>query len=89
MGKLTMLTRAVRARGGLVEKAGLLHYRAKQVKVVADPKMSVLADGVPSGQGSLAVQVHPRALTVLAGLELTGDRATKRVTNTLRVHDEK
>jgi diacylglycerol kinase (ATP) len=88
MGKLTMLARAVRARGELVENAGLMHYRCKHVSVLADPKMSVLADGMPLGQGLLSVQVHPRALTVIAGTELTGKLVTKKVATPLRVHDE-
>jgi len=88
VGKLTMLSRVVRASGGLLENAGIMHYRARHVKVLAEPRMSVLADGIMLGQSSLSVQVHPRALTVVSGTELTGEHATRAATNSLLVHDE-
>ena len=82
MGKLNMLSYAVLSRGGLVEDAGIKHYRAKHVAIVSDPQMPVLADGILLGQGSLSVHVHPRALNVMAGSELTGLPATPRADRT-------
>jgi diacylglycerol kinase (ATP) len=88
MGKLNMLSYAVLSRGGLVEDAGIKHYRAKHVTVVSNPKMPILADGVQLGQGSLSVHVHPRALRVMAGTELTGQHATTMVTEPKLALDE-
>jgi diacylglycerol kinase (ATP) len=88
MGKLNMLSYAVLSRGGLVEDAGIKHYRAKHVTVVSNPEMPVLADGVQLGQGSLSVHVHPRALRVMAGTELTGQHATTMVTEPKLALDE-
>jgi diacylglycerol kinase (ATP) len=76
MSKLNMLTYAVLSRGGPVEDAGIRHYRAKHVKIVSKPRMPILADGILLGQGSLSVHIHRRALTVMAGTELTGQGAT-------------
>jgi diacylglycerol kinase (ATP) len=76
MSKLNMLSYAVLSRGGLVEDAGIKHYRAKHVRIVSNPQMPVLADGILLGQGSLSVHVHPRALAVIAGTEVKGQPAT-------------
>jgi diacylglycerol kinase (ATP) len=76
MSKLGMLVHAVLSRGAFGKDVGVEHYRAQHVAIAANPKMSVLADGRQLGQGSFSVQVHPRALTVIAGKELTGRRAT-------------
>lgn len=76
MGKLSMLSYAMLSRGGLVEDAGIQHYRARHLRVVSNPPMPVLADGIQLGLGSLSVHVHPRALTVMAGTQLTGQLAT-------------
>ena len=81
MSKLNMLSYAVLSRGGLVKDAGIKHYRAKHVRIVSNPQMPVLADGNLLGQGSLSVHVHPRALTVMAGSALTGQRDTAKLTD--------
>jgi diacylglycerol kinase (ATP) len=81
MGKLNMISYAVLSRGGLVEDAGIQHYRAKQVKIRSIPRMPVLADGVLLGEGTLSVHIHPRALTVMAGSALTGQRARSELTD--------
>lgn len=75
MSKLDMLTYAVLSRGGQIADEGIKHYRAKHIRIVSDPQMPVLADGVLLGQGSLSVHVHPRALKVMAGSALTGQPA--------------
>jgi diacylglycerol kinase (ATP) len=75
MSKLNMITYAMLSRGGLVEDAGIKHYRARHVTIVSKPQMPVLADGILLGQGTLSVHVHPRALTVMAGAQLTGQPA--------------
>jgi len=79
MSKLNMLSYAMLSRGGLVEDAGIKHYRARHLTIVSNPQMPVLADGTPLGLGSFSVQVHPRALKVIAGTQLTGQHATSVV----------
>jgi diacylglycerol kinase (ATP) len=78
MSKLNMLS-AVLSRAGLVEDAGIKHYRVKHVKIHSIPHMPVLADGTLLGEGSLSVHIHPRALTVMAGSALTGQLDTSRL----------
>jgi diacylglycerol kinase family enzyme len=67
MSKLNMLTYAVLAGGGLVEEAGTGHYRVQEVRLASNPQIPVLADGIPLDAGTVSVQVHPHALTVMAG----------------------
>ena len=81
MTKLSMLSHAVLSHGDFVKDAGVAHYRAQQVAIHAHPPMSALADGIPLGQGSVSVRVHPRALKVVAGAVLTGRPATRRATD--------
>jgi len=76
MSKLNMLSYAMLSRGGLVEDAGIEHYRVKKVRIVSKPQMPVMADGILMGQGSFSVHIHPRALSVMVGKELTGLPAT-------------
>jgi diacylglycerol kinase family enzyme len=88
MSKLNMLSYAVLSRGGLVEDAGIEHFRAKHVRIVSNPQMPVLADGILLGQGSLSVHVYPRALAVMTGKVLTGRSATTVVINPKLASDE-
>ena len=46
MDKLSMLTYAVLSGGGLVQEAGTKHFRVKEAKIVSNPEMPVVADGV-------------------------------------------
>jgi diacylglycerol kinase (ATP) len=88
MSKLNMLSYAMLSRGGSLEEAGIKHYRAKHVTLVSNPQMPVLADGLLLGQGSLSVHIHPRALTVMAGKELTGQSATTAVVDPKQAADD-
>lgn len=88
MSKLNMLSYAMLSRGGLVEDAGIQHYRAKHTRLVSNPLMPALADGILLGQGSLSVHVHPGALTVMAGKELAGQPATTTMRDSQRTPDE-
>jgi len=81
MSKINMISFAVLSRGALLEDADNKHYRVKHLKVISDPPMSVLADGVLLGQGPMSVHIHPRALTVMAGSELTGEVTTVKLTD--------
>ena len=87
MSKLNMLSYAVLSRGGLVKDAGIKHYRAKHIRIRSIPHMPVLADGILLGEGSLSVHIHPRALTVMAGSALTGQRATAKFDSKVTVND--
>lgn len=79
MGKLGMLSYAMRSREEPLDDSGIKHYRAKHVTIVSDPQMPVLADGTLLSQGSLSIHVHPRALMVMAGKHLTGQQPAERV----------
>ncbi len=81
MSKLNMLSYAVLSRGGLAENTGIKHYRVKHLKIHSIPHMPVLADGILLGEGSLSVHIHPRALTVMTGSVLTGQRAPAKLTD--------
>jgi diacylglycerol kinase (ATP) len=71
MSKLNMISYAMLSQLGLGEDIGIQHYRVKNVKIRSIPHMPVLADGLLLGEGSLSVQIHPRALTVMAGSAFT------------------
>jgi diacylglycerol kinase (ATP) len=86
MSKLNMLTYAMLSRGGKIEDAGILHYRAKHVTIESHPPMPVLADGMLLSPGSLSIHVHPRALTVMAGSAITGQTATMRAGPRVRAY---
>lgn len=73
MSKLNMLAYALLSHGGLVEDAGIKHYRVKRVNIRSNPHMPVLADGILLGDGSLSIHIYPRVLTVMTGKALTGD----------------
>jgi YegS/Rv2252/BmrU family lipid kinase len=81
INKLNMISYAMLSQIGIVEDIGIKHYRAKHVKIRSIPRMPVLADGILLGEGSLSVNIHPRALTVMAGTALTGHLATSDVTD--------
>ena len=59
MSKLNMISYAMLSRGGLVEDAGIKHYRAKHVKIVSNPQMPVLADGTAAGPGFIIRSYSP------------------------------
>ena len=88
MSKLSMITYVVLSPEGLPQDAGHKLYRAKHIRVVSDPQMSVLADGVLMGQGAFSVQIHPRTLNVMAGKQHTGQPAPKIVTDPQMVINE-
>ena len=83
IGKLTMLSYAMLSLGTSLEEAGIKHYRARHIKVVSNPHMPVVADGilVAPGSGSISIHVEPRALTVMAGTALTGETSPTAATD--------
>ena len=84
MNKLNMISYAMLAQLGLVENSGITHYRVKHVKIRSIPHMPILADGVMLGQGSVSVQIYPRALTIMAGSSHTRRKSTSRLTASKR-----
>ena len=84
-----MLSYAMLSRGGLVEDAGIEHYRAKHIRIGTSPQMPVLADGILLDEGSLSIHIYPRALSVMVGRKLTGRRAkTRTIGSNLAAHEE-
>jgi diacylglycerol kinase (ATP) len=65
--KLQLISSAMLSQVGFVEDNGIKHFRVKHMKVQTIPRMPVLADGIKLGEGSFSVQIHPRALRVMAG----------------------
>jgi YegS/Rv2252/BmrU family lipid kinase len=72
MSKLQMISYAMLSGGGQMDEAGIKQYRAQHITIVSDPPMPVLADGILLNPGGLSIHIHPRALRVMAGTELTG-----------------
>lgn len=79
LGKLSMLSYAMLALGGSLREAGIEHYRASHIQVVAKPRMRVVADGnlLRPLSRSMSLHVQPRALTVIVGTALTGEISPK------------
>lgn len=75
MSKLKMISNAMLSKIGLLDDFGMKHYRVKHLNIRSKPRMPVLADGVQLGDGPISVHIHPRVLTVMAGLALTGKPA--------------
>jgi diacylglycerol kinase (ATP) len=72
MSKLNLISYVMQALAGPVERDDIKHYRVRQVKINASPKMPVLADGVLLGQGVTTILVRPRALNIMAGTTYAG-----------------
>lgn len=85
MSKLNMISYAMLSRGGLTQDTSIQHYRARHISIHSTPRMPVLADGLLLGEGSLSVHIHPRALTVMTGSDLTGEMATAKLTDSKMV----
>lgn len=43
------------------------HYRVREVIIDTEPSMSVMADGISLGEGSVQIEVQQQALTVMVG----------------------
>ena len=78
MSKLNMISYAMLSQIGFGADIGIQHYRVKHAKIRSIPRMPVLADGILLGEGALSIDVHPRALAVMAGSALTGSSSTTR-----------
>lgn len=73
MSKLNLISYLMQVLAGFPKNPGVKHYRVKQVKIVSNPKMPILADGVILGQGAANITVRPHALRVMAGTRPAGD----------------
>jgi YegS/Rv2252/BmrU family lipid kinase len=51
--------------GGYSGDGKVQHYKARKLKVKADPKLEVMADGVPLGNGTVKIKIRPDALRVI------------------------
>jgi YegS/Rv2252/BmrU family lipid kinase len=67
MNTLELISYAVRSGGRATKDDSVKHYRAKHVAIRSSPAMTVLADGAFLPEGSVRIEVHPLALTVMAG----------------------
>ncbi|KNZ41920.1 diacylglycerol/lipid kinase family protein [Acetobacterium bakii] len=52
---------------GIEEDPRIQHYRVREVVINTEPSMSVMADGISLGEGSVRIEVKRHALTVLVG----------------------
>lgn len=66
MTKAQLIITAIRSAAGPLDDS-VKHFRARKLKVTAEPEMAVTADGRPLGQGTLKIKLVPAALTVMAG----------------------
>jgi len=51
--------------GGASDDGASQHYQARKVKVKTSPKLDVLADGVPLGQGPVTIKVRKAVLRII------------------------
>nr|WP_320027125.1 diacylglycerol kinase family protein [uncultured Acetobacterium sp.] len=49
------------------EDPRIKHYRVREVVIDTEPSMSVMADGISLGEGSVRIEVQRQALTVMVG----------------------
>ncbi|HEX7975803.1 MAG TPA: YegS/Rv2252/BmrU family lipid kinase [Anaerolineales bacterium] len=54
------------AREGYFEDNRIQRYRARKLKIQADPKQEIMADGIMLGKGKVVIRVLPGALRVVA-----------------------
>jgi diacylglycerol kinase (ATP) len=74
MSQLDLIAYTMQSMGGAaVEDARIKHYRVRRLTIHSDPRMAVLADGVPLSQGHVTVLVRPNALSVMAGEVTAGE----------------
>ncbi|HSS96315.1 MAG TPA: YegS/Rv2252/BmrU family lipid kinase [Terriglobales bacterium] len=67
MGKLNLLSYAIRSLNGSPEDQSLEHYKVSQVEIETDPQMALRVDGAPLDAQQITVRVLPKAITVMAG----------------------
>lgn len=51
----------------LSEDSRIKHFQVRSVDIESYPEMSVLADGITLGKGKVHIEIHRRALAVMAG----------------------
>ncbi|MBC3798594.1 diacylglycerol/lipid kinase family protein [Acetobacterium tundrae] len=55
------------------EDPRIQHYRVREVVIDTEPSMSVMADGISLGEGSVRIEVQRQALTVMVGSTESND----------------
>jgi YegS/Rv2252/BmrU family lipid kinase len=74
--KLDLVRHAIKGCGTDFEQdPRIQHYRARSIIIDTVPAMPIMADGVKIGDGSVKIDVHRRALSVMAPTEKTKDMA--------------
>lgn len=68
--KLELVSYALQTIGGTASDARIVHYRASSVHLRSTPKMPVMADSIPLGEGNLTVSLRHAGLRVIAGMTL-------------------
>lgn len=71
--KIDLLNYAVQAArtGGEPEDLRIQHFHTRKLIIETDPPMSVIADGLPLGQGPLQISVRRKTLAVMVGIAET------------------
>lgn len=67
LSKLDLLGSAIQLTSGNPDSR-ILRYRARRISITSDPPMSIMADGVMLGEGSVTVTLEPRSLSLIAGV---------------------
>lgn len=67
LSKRDLIGQAIRSNSDLPD-ARIQRFRARKIAITTKPAMPVMADGVFVGNGSVTVTLHPRRLSVMAGL---------------------
>lgn len=67
MSKLLLVNFALRTLAGNVDQASVTHLKVKQLKLISEPAMTILADNQELGSGSAKIEIVPKALTVMVG----------------------
>lgn len=72
MTKLNLIAYVMQALAGPVERTDIQHYRVRELRIHSSPRMPVLADGIPMGQGDARILVRPHSLSIMSGTLYAG-----------------
>jgi diacylglycerol kinase family enzyme len=65
--KLDLLANIFQMAGGDHEDPGIRRYQARRVEIRTEPKLPIMTDGFPLGEGLVSIHVQQCALAVMAG----------------------
>ncbi|MFN0074499.1 MAG: diacylglycerol/lipid kinase family protein [Chloroflexota bacterium] len=69
----SLLTVASSVIRGTPAEQALLHWKAREITVLADPPQPIQVDGEMLPHGQLSIRIHPAALSVIVPLAAIGD----------------